>query len=282
MKRRCFSMVNLAFAIQAGRRCGNRRKGFFMRGNGLMVGLLLMFAALAAAQDVPPAFDVVSLRQNNSGDRARSFRIEPGGTLQATNVTVRHLMWNAYGVQDFQIVGGPSWIGTARYDVVAKAEGNPGRAQLRAMLRTFLEQRFKLRTTSTRRELPIYALVVTPEAATRLRPAEGACAGSAGPESGCGAMMGASTLKSPGLSMPRLAGELTGVLGVRVEDRTGLSGNFDIELEWAPDTTTDAAAADGRASIFTAVQEQLGLRLNAARGPVDVVVVEAVERPALE
>ena len=94
--------------------------------------------------------------------------------------------------------------------------------------------------------------------------------------------MGASTLKSPGLSMPRLAGELTGVLGVRVEDRTGLSGNFDIELEWAPDTTTDAAAADGRASIFTAVQEQLGLRLNAARGPVDVVVVEAVERPALE
>jgi uncharacterized protein (TIGR03435 family) len=244
-----------------------------------MVPVLLWILA-GGAQDAAPAFEVASVRLNTSGEQARSFRMEPPGTLRATNVTVRHLMWNAYGVQDFQIVGGPGWIGSERYDVVARAGGKPSQEQLRAMLRAFLEERFKLRATPTTREMPIYALLVSPESASKLRPAESACAATTGgPAPGCGAIVGNGTLRARGLSMTRLAGELTGWIGRRVADRTGLSGNFQIELEWAPGLSADAPAADTRPSIFTAVREQLGLRLEPAVGPVDVVVVESIERP---
>jgi uncharacterized protein (TIGR03435 family) len=235
-----------------------------------------------------PAFDAVSIRPNMSGELRRAFRIEPGGNVTATNVTVRHLMWNAYGVQDFQIVGGPAWTVTDRYDILARAGEEPAPEQLRPMLRNLLADRFKLKVQSAKRDMPIYALVVArpdAKAGPKLRPADGACAAEgAGPAPGCGSTVGDGTLRTQGISMARLAGELTGFVGRRVEDRTGLTGNFAIELDWSPDLQADAGqavqrAADARPSIFTALQEQLGLRLEPRTGPVEVIVIESVERP---
>jgi uncharacterized protein (TIGR03435 family) len=223
-----------------------------------------------------PAFDAATIRPNTSDDTARAFRVEPGGNVRAINVTVRHLMWNAYGVQDFQIIGGPSWAGTDRYDIVARTVGNPRPDELRPMLRALLADRFKLKVQQTTRDLPIYALVMARADARpgpKLRPAEGPCATGGGP--GCGALVGAGTLRSRGLTMARLAGELTGQVGRPVRDQTGMAGAFELELEWA----SDFADAGDRASLFTALQEQLGLKLESRVGPVDVVVIESIERP---
>ena len=221
-----------------------------------------------------PAFEAATIRPNTSGDTARAFRVEPGGNVRAINVTVRHVMWNAYGVQDFQIIGGPSWAGTDRYDILARTAGNPRPEEMRPMLRALLAERFKLKVQQTTRDLPIYALVMARADARpgpKLRPAEGQCATGGGP--GCGAVVGAGTLRSRGLTMTRLAGELTGQVGQPVRDLTGLAGAFELELDWAPDFQADGA------SLFTALQEQLGLKLESGVGPVDVVVLESVERP---
>jgi uncharacterized protein (TIGR03435 family) len=247
-----------------------------MRQLAIFAVAALVAAAPGRAQERPtaPAFEAASIKPNNSGDTARAFRIEPGGNLRAINVTVRHLMWNAYGVQDFQIIGGPSWAGTDRYDIVARTAGSPQPEELRPMLRALLAERFKLKVQQTTRELPIYVLVMARADAKpgpKLRAAEGPCATGGG--SGCGAFVGAGTLRSRGLTMARLAGELTGHVSRPVRDQTGLAGAFDLELDWAPDFQADGA------SLFTALQEQLGLKLESRVGPVDIVVIESVERP---
>jgi uncharacterized protein (TIGR03435 family) len=230
------------------------------------------------APDVDPVFEAASIKPNRSSDAARSFRVEPGGTIQATNVTVRHLMWQAYGVQDFQIIGGPGWIGTERYDVIARAADNPTPERLRAMLRQMLVDRFGLEVEPSTSDLPVYRLVRARADGTlgpQLRPATGGCA-AAVQTKGCGARVGDGTLVSQGLTMIRLAGELTGFVGRRVEDRTDLMGNFEVDLTWSPNLQTD----DGRPSIFTALQEQLGLKLESAVGAVPTFVIRRVERPA--
>jgi uncharacterized protein (TIGR03435 family) len=235
-------------------------------------------AAGAQATPADPAFEVASIKTNRSSETGRSFRIEPGGTLRATNVTVRHLMWNAYGVQDFQIAGGPGWIGSDRYDITARADGNPTPDRLRAMMRRLLADRFRLDAERTTQQLPVYALVRVRAGGTlgpQLRTASGDCAGQQQAR-GCGATVGDGTLIGRGLTMARLAGELTGFVGRPVEDRTDLPGAFELELTWSP----DPQAGDARPSIFAAVQEQLGLKLESTVGPVPVIVVRSVERPS--
>ena len=157
-----------------------------------------LIAAPARAQQTPgaePVFEAASIRPNLSSDTSRSFKVEPGGTIQATNVTVRHLMWQAYGVQDFQIIGGPSWIGTERYDVIARAANDPTPERLRSMLRQMLVDRFRLEAEQTTRDLPVYRLVRTRADGTlgsQLRPATGDCA-TAVQTKGCGARVGDGT-----------------------------------------------------------------------------------------
>jgi uncharacterized protein (TIGR03435 family) len=228
------------------------------------------------AADAEPAFEAASIRLSRSSDTARSLKFE-AGTVSATNVTVKHLMWQAFSVQDFQIMGGPGWLETERYDVVARAAGNPTPEQVRAMLRRMLAERFALDVEQTTRDRPVYLLVRARADGTlgpQLRPATGSCAGAA-PTKGCGAAVGDGTLVSPGLTMSRLAGELTGFLDRRVQDRTGLMGNFEVALTWS----ATLEAGTGRPSIFTALQEQLGLKLEPAVGPVPSVVIRRVERP---
>jgi uncharacterized protein (TIGR03435 family) len=216
-------------------------------------------------------------------------------------VTLRRLISDAYGGNGgIEVVGGPAWIGEDRFDVSARAEGEPTPAQILVMLRALLEDRFSLAVHTEAREMPIYALVMARgdrRPGSKLTQSDPKCAAEAKayfPRAGfpvpCGDFrMGARELTARGVSMADFGKLLSGRAGRPVIDRTGLEGVFDLELKWAteagllpgpPDRAgaNDPAITDG-ASIFTALQEQLGLRLDATRGPVDVFVVDRAEPP---
>ena len=225
----------------------------------------------------------------------------PGGQFTATNAPLREIIRAAYSpLPDFLIVGAPDWIRTERFDIVAKAEGNPERAQLFLMLRTLLTDRVKLAVHRETREIPIYALVrVKPGGplGPRLRSAAVDCValmaaaqkGTPLPPSNrilCGTRARAGTIAIGGMTMDQISSGLWPQLGRVVVDRTGLQGSFDLDLDFAPESPAaastgapDAPPQSDAPSIFTAVQEQLGLKLESTRGPVEVLVIDRVERP---
>jgi len=235
----------------------------------------------------PLAFDVVSIKLNTSGEQGGTSRAQPG-RYQGVNVTVKRLIGLAYRpVQEF--VGGPDWINTAHFDIEARAEGNPNQAQMFEMLRTLLSDRFKLVVHKESKDTPVYALTLARRdgrLGPKMRRAETVCAapGSAppspqAPERRCGFKLGDGALSGQGVTVARLAGELSFV-GRQVIDRTALIGAFDVDLEWAPDQPGAALSPDAGASVFTALQEQLGLKLEPSTAPVEVVVIDSAERPA--
>jgi len=228
---------------------------------------------------------------------------QPGGRLNLVNVPLRLMIRYAYRVQDFQVVGGPDWISTARFDVVAKAEGgNPSQEELQLMLRSLLADRFKLVVRPDTREMPTYSLVparADGKTGAQLRKSDANCgpatAPSAPPAPGqlpsCGSMLGFGNLKARGSTMAALASTLSTFAGRIVVDRTGLAGGYDVDLNWTPDqipgpvgdqpVQVNGVTVDPNGpSLFTALQEQLGLKLESTKGPVDVLVVERAEKPA--
>jgi uncharacterized protein (TIGR03435 family) len=261
-----------------------------------------------------PTFEVASVKPNKSGDARVMLGIQPGGRFTATNVSLRMLIRTAYQLQDFQIVGGPGWISSDRFDLVAKAEGNlpptapggpPGPLQL--MLRALLAERFSLVVHEDTRELPTYALVharTDRRLGPQLRRSEIDCAQVAGargrgglpvppPQPGgrpvCGIRIGPGQLSAGGIPLVQFATALAPFVQRVIVDQTGLSGNFDVDLSWTPDQMPQGAPPQGASplppidpngpSIFTAVQEQLGLKLESERGPVSVLVIDRVEQP---
>ena len=252
-----------------------------------------------------PSFEVASIKTNTSGDGRVLMRPQPGGRLSLVNVPLRLMIGFAYRVQDFQIVAGPDWLGTTRFDVVAKAEaGNPSQDELRLMLRSLLADRFKLVVRPSTREMPTYSLVPARgdgKPGVQLRKSDANCSGpasapSAPPAPGqippCESMVGFGNLKARGTTLPALAAGLSIFAGRIVVDRTGLAGAYDVDLNWTPDqiprpagggdqpVQVNGAAIDPNGpSLFTALQEQLGLKLESSKGPVDVLVVERAEKP---
>src|SRR2546423_4523946 len=107
-----------------------------------------------------PAFEVATIKRNTSGSTSSSNRLQPGGRISATNSTLRNIIRNVYRVQEFQLVGGPDWLSTDRWDIVAKASGDPSPEQMMEMAKTLLADRFKLVVRRERRDTPIYALVL--------------------------------------------------------------------------------------------------------------------------
>lgn len=255
-------------------------------------------AQAPSASRALPSFAVASIKPNPSGGGDILMQVLPGGRANIANATLRILIRQAYRLQDFQIVGGPGWINSDRFNITARAEGNPSGSQMQDMLRALLIDRFKLVAHEERRELPIYALVM---ARSDRKP--GVQLHQAKPcfrspvnlppqnlplgETPCGFRLRPGMIAARGVSMAALSYQLASQVSRVVVDRTGLAGDFDFEMEFTPfqrPATLDAAASSDRPvdagpSIFTALQEQLGLKLDADRGAVDVLVIDRAEPP---
>jgi uncharacterized protein (TIGR03435 family) len=248
------------------------------------ITVAVLLAGVVLAQ--PKAFDVATIKPNSSADNRDSLLIQPGGRFVATGIPLKMLMTEAYNVRDFEISGGPAWINTDRWDIEARAEGVAGRLpldQFKAMLRVLIEDRFQLKVHREMKEMPAYFLSVG-KSGLKIRPNSG----EPGPliRTGRGQM----TVKK--VPMATVAQVLSNTLRRPVIDKTGLTGEYDFTLEWAPEagqgtavggpppgTAPDAPAAADGPTIFTAIQEQLGLRLDSQKAPVETVVVDRVERP---
>jgi len=241
---------------------------------------------MAAAQS---ASYVASIKPNTAVDALTRTDYSPGGRFTATAVTVRDLLRLAYRVQPFQLTGAPGWISTRRYDIAAKSDDRPAPSQ-QEFLRVLLKDRFHLEVRNQTREMPVFALVVArPDGklGPQLTKSRFDCAAwqaspHAPPQPGqtpnCGMRVGPGSLSAKAIRMAQLAATLAALVSRSTLDKTGLAGLFDAELKWAPDQVA-ADAADGP-SIFAALQQQLGLKLAAERGPVEVLVVDRVEEPS--
>jgi uncharacterized protein (TIGR03435 family) len=246
---------------------------------------------------VPPiAFEVASIKANVSLSPNRNIRPEPG-RLVVSNMPVKALIGWAYNVWDFQISGGAGWIDSAPYDIEGKVAGTPNQEQMKQMMQTLLGERFRLSLHRDSRELPIYKLTVA-KGGFKLRPLkEGDCIvfDPTHPPSSpkltasdfCGNLtMGRGTFEGTSASMTDLVTSLSQIVGRPAVDGTGIAGLFHIRLKFAvlsgPPAEADNAAAstDNLPSIFAAVEEQLGLKLESTKGPVDVLVIDRIERPS--
>jgi uncharacterized protein (TIGR03435 family) len=271
----------------------------------VVVGLATVTLTFSVAAQTPdaPAFEVASVKPNTSGAPGSSGRTG-NGAVAFTNQTARSLISNAFNLRGNRIVGGPAWLDSERFDVNARAPGKTPDNELAPMMRTLLAERFKLMAKREVRDEPVYALVVARDdkrLGPNLRPSTdcikaGATVGRTGggadaplPQAGpapCGSrMLGdtrGTTIQSGMRTMVDLAGMLRGVGEREVVDRTGLSGTFDFELRYAPDSVRATAADPTQLlpDVFTALQEQLGLKLESQRGPVEYLVIEQIERPA--
>lgn len=256
-------------------------------------GAVVVAGADARAQSsaAGPVFEVAAVRRNTSSSPAGAgSRMQPGGNYTATNLTLQRLIAIAYDVPTDRVLDGPDWLDDDRYDIAARAGGNPGAADVAPLVRTLLRDRFGLGVREEMREYPVYALVKARDDGTlgpRLWPSETDCAGGRS-LSGVPADLSARPVcrapliveKDVGMfvagnvPLSMLAQVLTFAAGRPVVDQTGASGRFDISLEWASRPDVDGV------QIFTAVQEQLGLRLQSTTAPLPVVVVLAAQRPA--
>jgi uncharacterized protein (TIGR03435 family) len=276
----------------------------------------MMNAPVIEAQSPATArFDVASIiptsQQGPDMQGLGEVGILPGGHLRAEKVQLRYFVQNAYGIKPFQISGGPAWINSAHYDIDAKADGNPKPSQMRLMMQTLLEERFKLKVHHETKQLPVYELVVAKGGVRLPEPKEGNCVvpeadGSSSPSApgqpfDCGRVLmllssTAAQMRGGTVSMSDLVWTLSNVLGQTVVDKTEFQRTFDVHLEFTPDETLgglptpvpapssdsikSVASSDSHGNILAAIQEQLGLKLVAAKGPVDVLVIDTVERPS--
>jgi uncharacterized protein (TIGR03435 family) len=251
----------------------------------LRIAVLLALGTMGAARLVAQQFDVASVRPNKSGVRRSGFNPQ-GNRFTATNVSLFALIQWAYDMEDFRISGGPAWMKSDRFDIAAESEGTPSIARLRLMVQPLLADRFHLQVHRQTKELPVYELSVT-KGGSKLKEAK--CIGTPSPANPCGGTSGSSrgTLIGRAVSTQMMAHDLSGVLSRVVLDKTMLRGEYDFDLTWTPDETfargpgdPDAPAADPNGpSIFTALQEQLGLTLKPAKGLVDVLVIDRAEAP---
>jgi uncharacterized protein (TIGR03435 family) len=237
--------------------------------------------------------EVASVKRRDPADWTNiGLTTRPGGTVVASNFPLLGLISVAYGVQRSQVVGTPEWaVDAEKYDIVARSvEGLSGGDAMRTILRAVLVERFKLKTHRATRELPVFALLpVRPGApGPRLKPAPVTCvagpatlgAAQADTRPRCELQMPPGRITGAGIDMRLLASSLGTLLNRVVVDKTGFAGGFDLELEYVPQGGAQgrAVAGDGP-QLVTALQEQLGLRVEADRAEVEVIVVDSIERP---
>jgi len=273
-----------------------------------MLAVLASFAVVLGsvgpvnAQNV--AFEAASIKPAPPDEMRRGARRQPGGRIEIYNMTLRMLIRIAYESETLQmpeqIAGGPGWADMDRFNIVAKAEGEfdafrtPGR-----MLRSLLEDRFKLRLHTEMRATDIYALVLARKDGKfgpELHESTADCYTSppppgtpVDPARQCGIRTGVGNWTGRGVTMSELAAAAARTPSVSraIKDQTGLTGKYDLHLEFVPPVipgpnpgvAVPNPAADSGANVFTAFQEQLGLKLQAVKAPIEFLVVDSAERP---
>jgi uncharacterized protein (TIGR03435 family) len=245
-----------------------------------------VIVGVASAQQSGQQFDVVSIKPNTTGAAASSLRPDANGLI-GTNINLLRLVRVAYQVPNFQIVDAPGWFESERFDLQARAEGTVSVTQLQEMIRGMLADRFGLRIRSERRAVSGYELQLERpgHAGLRTSPQPCAVAQSDQPRATGGlppcirAIAG--HLNARGVPMAMVAQQLQGYVNQSIVDRTALDGFFDFDLRWRPDTAPDPEQVidPDAPSIFTAVREQLGLRLVPAKVSVDVYAIVDARRP---
>jgi uncharacterized protein (TIGR03435 family) len=251
-------------------------------------------AASAIAQS-PDTFEVASIKPSDPLKPSISFRLEPGGGIKTEGTSLKSLVQYAYDLRDFQLSGAAGWIASERYVVLAKGTIADGPADFRQMndeqqkafvalvrkrLQNLLAERFQLAVHTQTKQLPIYALVVAKNG-PKLQPNHS-------PDGSVRSMTtGRSLFKATRANMEGIAEALAGLTGRPVRDETGLRGFFDFKMEWMPDAPAAAPDAVEKRpaetvgpTIFTALQEQLGLKLESKKGPVEILVIDRAEHPS--
>jgi uncharacterized protein (TIGR03435 family) len=226
--------------------------------------VIFFLASYAFAQ--PPVFEAATIKPSkdqpgHSGSHSRT------GMIVLTGQTLKGLICVAYQVKDFQVSGGPKWMDGDRFDINAKAEGAADGVQLKNMLQTLLADRFQLVFHREQKIGPAYALVLV-KSGLKIKPVEGA--------TGSNSNGGKGQLTVTGMTMPRLADLLTRELKTPVVDLTETAGAYDFKLEWS----IEGDANDAQSALFAALQQQLGLKLESRKLPVDLIVVDRAEKPS--
>jgi bla regulator protein blaR1 len=257
-----------------------------------IAAFILFSVAGASAQE----FEVASIRPSSGSDPRTLLQVLPGGGLRTSGATLRFLVTLAYQVRSFQVLDGPGWIGTDRFDIIATVDrsrpagdepADPAKVtaaqlsnmqnQMRPRLIALLAERFGLRVHRETRQQPIYELVVG-----KGGPKIDAVPGNFG-----GLHIGRNQFVGEGATIDMLSTALANQVGRPIVDRTGLAGSFNFKLNWTPDETIIPNGGDPLStldqagpSIFTAIREQLGLELKATKGPAEVLVIDHVEHPS--
>jgi uncharacterized protein (TIGR03435 family) len=254
--------------------------------------------AVTSVAAAPPLFEVATVKLNKSGGSSSHSNFDNERLrFSASNILLKNLLqYQAYGIPEPRILGGPKWFSTERFDIEAKADSSVAdqlrtlshdqrRLQTQEMFQQLLADRFKLAVHWETRDFPVYALVVAKNG-----PSLHASKESDGSSSTSGST---GQLTARGVTLTEIARtltqELSKELGRVVVDKTGIDGRYDVTLKWTPDTgaasvnsgTGDTASPpDSGPSIFTAIQEQLGLKLESTKGPVQVLVIDHLEMPS--
>ena len=273
--------------------------------NARIAVMLVVIAVAASSAQTPVEFEVASIKRNSSATPGGGMRSMPDGSQVMVNVTIRQFIGAAYPSQSGEYVGLPDWaqLGGERYDVTVKPPASAPREQIQEMWRSLFRDRMKLVVHDETTEQPIYNLVLARadgKLGPKLKPSTHDCIAEStaarqrgGPPpqlttdadflDSCGMRMGAGRIIGGGLTLQMLSLNLRGLAGRVVQDKTGLTGFYVIDFTFAmPSQSAGAPAAtdpNDAPSVFTALQEQLGLKLEPGKMPLQTVVIDHIERP---
>lgn len=237
--------------------------------------------------DADPSFEVATIKPSKPDQPGKVFLVRPGGEFTTVNTTVADMLKFAYGIHDKQVIGGPDWINSTKFDITAKPDiaGAPSEKQLKGMMQKLLADRLQLKFHRDHRELSAYVLSVA-KTGQKMKQ-------DTGDPNGLPALFfqGLGNLMVRNATMMEFTGLMQStVLDRPVVDQTGLDGRWDFRLKWTPDESQfggmgikvppPSDAADAPPPLFTAVQEELGLKLEATKTAVEVLVLDHIEQPS--
>ena len=300
------AVVRFAAVRTEGQRHGNQHLGSYrhthmiqvgrMYGRFTRAGIALLYLPYCPAQDAAqPRFDVASVKIARPGSMGSRFG-RTGGTIEGRNVVLKLLLNYAYGVEGFNISGEPGWMALDRFDIQAKAAPDTSEPQMKLMMQALLADRFRLQVHRETKDSRVFVLTAARDG-IKLQPLkEGSCTPrgpdtppappAAGQKPVCGipqqsANGGNIVIEVVGMDTTAWVRILSSMLGRTVVNETGLSGPLDLlHFEYTRDDLATAASDSGAISISTALSQQLGLKLETARRPLEVLVIDRVEKPS--